>query len=226
MQSVLSFPPIGACIFDMDVLLINSEDIITLSMNQELEKYGRPVFTRGRQIFLLFEVGVADSINSDTFYNWDNLTISREQFTPLASGTKTHIYELKTSKPKNQRLLSFFQADRGVLGDGPWVQKGRGKPAPYIYQASALYISSQKPISPNECLRRAGTRVVWIPHPDLAAEYQSIQKDVLAGQTEMNVETHFSIILVFFEVVFVLQNTVDILTALSSPGYNRYPKCK
>ncbi|RYC63278.1 hypothetical protein CHU98_g2912 [Xylaria longipes] len=136
MQSVLSehcqsFPPIGACIFDMDVLLINSEDIITLSMNQELENSPVNCGECGAKIELA-----------------------------LASGTKTHIYELKTSKPKNQRLLSFFQADRGVLGDGPWVQKGRGKPAPYIYQAALQSINSildsassaEKPISPNECL--------------------------------------------------------------------------
>jgi pseudouridine-5'-monophosphatase len=50
---------------------------------------------------------------------------------------------------------------------------------------------------PNECLvfedsvagveagRRAGMRVVWVPHPDVAVEYQARQKDVLAGRTGM-----------------------------------------
>ncbi|KAJ5176976.1 HAD-like domain-containing protein [Penicillium canariense] len=53
------------------------------------------------------------------------------------------------------------------------------------------------PISPSECLvfedsvagveagRRAGMRVVWVPHPDVAAEYQASQKDILAGKTGM-----------------------------------------
>lgn len=48
---------------------------------------------------------------------------------------------------------------------------------------------------PGECLvfedsvagveagRRAGMRVVWVPHPDLAIEYQAMQKAVLAGRT-------------------------------------------
>ncbi|KAI0449879.1 HAD-like domain-containing protein [Xylaria acuta] len=239
-DTATSFPPIRACIFDMDGLLINSEDIITLCTNEVLEKYGRPVFTRSMRAQLM---GVPDSTNSDTFHNWANLPISREQFArelkeqmrlsfpdceplpgaerilsnlscargdpgakielALASSTKTHTYELKISKPRNQKLLSFFQADRRVLGDDPRVQQGRGKPAPDIYLAALQSINSsldsansaEKPIMPNECLvfedsiagveagRRAGMRVVWVPHPDLAGEYQSIQKDILAGRT-------------------------------------------
>ncbi|KAI0186699.1 HAD-like domain-containing protein [Xylaria flabelliformis] len=121
----------------------------------------------------------------------------------LASSTETPTYELKTSKPKNQQLLSNFQADRRVLGDDLRVQKDRGKPAPDIYLAALQSINSsldsgnlrEKPITPDECLvfedsiagveagRWAGMRVVWIPHPDIAVEYQSIQNDVLAGRT-------------------------------------------
>ncbi|KAI1741752.1 HAD-like domain-containing protein [Xylaria scruposa] len=238
--SKTGFPPIRACIFDMDGLLINSEDIITCCTNKVLKKHGRPIFTRSMRAQLM---GVPDSTSSDTFHNWANLSVSREQFArelkeqmrlsfpdceplsgaeeilsklscargesgakielALASSTKTPTYELKTSKPRNQQLLSFFQAGRRVLGDDPRVQKGRGKPAPDIYLAALQSINSsldstnftEKPITPNECLvfedsiagveagRRAGMRVVWIPHPDLAVEYQSIQKDVLAGRT-------------------------------------------
>jgi pseudouridine-5'-monophosphatase len=29
-------------------------------------------------------------------------------------------------------------------------------------------------------------RVVWVPHPDLAVEYQAREKDVLAGRTGMS----------------------------------------
>jgi pseudouridine-5'-monophosphatase len=36
-----------------------------------------------------------------------------------------------------------------------------------------------------EAGRRAGMRVIWVPHPDVAAEYQARQKDVLAGRTGM-----------------------------------------
>ncbi|KAI0553924.1 HAD-like domain-containing protein [Xylaria curta] len=237
--SKTDFPPIRACIFDMDGLLINSEDIITSCTNKVLKKYGRPVFTRSMRAQLM---GVPDSTSSDTFHNWANLPVSREQFArelkeqmrlsfpdceplpgaeeilsklscargesgakielALASSTKTPTYELKTSRPRSQQLFSFFQAGRRVLGDDPRVQKGRGKPAPDIYLAALQSINSsldstnftEKSITPSECLvfedsiagveagRRAGMRVVWIPHPDLAVEYQSIQKDVLAGR--------------------------------------------
>jgi pseudouridine-5'-monophosphatase len=34
-----------------------------------------------------------------------------------------------------------------------------------------------------EAGRRAGMRVVWVPHPDMAVEYREKQKLVLAGRT-------------------------------------------
>lgn len=118
----------------------------------------------------------------------------------LASSTKSHSYELKTSKPETKRLLSFFQFGRRVLGDDPRVRQG--KPAPDIYLVALQSLNSaagsgEKTIMPSECLvfedsvagveagRRAGMRVVWVPHPDVAVEYQARQKDVLAGRMAM-----------------------------------------
>ncbi|TVY25186.1 Uncharacterized protein LHYA1_G006085 [Lachnellula hyalina] len=234
------FPAVRACIFDMDGLLINSEDIITLSINHLLEKYGRPVLTRSIRAQLM---GVPDSTNGDVFHNWAKLPISREQFAresseqmrlhfpdceplpgaekllsnlrsarstssgdwielALASSTKSYSYELKTSKPETKRLLKFFRSDRRILGDDPRVRQGRGKPAPDIYKVAlqslnATADSGERAIMPNECLvfedsvagveagRRAGMRVVWVPHLDVAVEYQARQKDVLAGRTGM-----------------------------------------
>jgi pseudouridine 5'-phosphatase len=224
----------------MDGLLINSEDMITISTNKLLEKYGRPAFIPSIRAKLM---GVPDSTNGDIFHDWAKLPISREQFAressaqmrlhfpdceplpgaekllsnlsrsrsassgdriglALASSTKSHSYELKTSRPETKRLLSFFESDRRVLGDDPRVRQGRGKPAPDIYLVAlqtlnAAAESSEKAIMPNECLvfedsvagveagRRAGMRVVWVPHVDVAAEYQTRQKDVLAGRTGM-----------------------------------------
>ncbi|KAK5680157.1 hypothetical protein LTS10_007084 [Elasticomyces elasticus] len=118
----------------------------------------------------------------------------------LASSTKSQSYELKTSRPETKSLLSFFQAERRILGDDPRVRKGRGKPAPDIYlvalQALNASLASEiTPIKPHECLvfedsvagveagRRAGMRMVWVPHPDVAAEYETKQKAVLSGRT-------------------------------------------
>ncbi|GIC86401.1 putative HAD superfamily hydrolase [Aspergillus udagawae] len=236
-----NFPAVRACIFDLDGLLINSEDIITQSTNRLLETYGRPAFTPSIRAQLM---GIPDSTNSDLFHNWAKLPISREQFarelreemhlqfqncTPLpgaakllsnlsrarsassgdqielalASSTKSHTFELKISRPETKELLSFFPSNRRVLGDDSRVRHGRGKPAPDIYLVALQALnaganSDGKAILPSECLvfedslagveagRRAGMRVVWVPHPDLAVEYQGRQKEVLAGRTGMS----------------------------------------
>lgn len=118
----------------------------------------------------------------------------------LASTTKSLTYELKVSGPETNRLLSFFQSERRILGDDPRLGKGRGKPAPDMYLLALQSLNAaagpaEKPILPYECLvfedsvvgvtaaRRAGMRVVWVPHPDMAVEYQTRQKELLAGGT-------------------------------------------
>lgn len=232
-------PAIRACIFDMDGLLIDSEDVLTASVNQVLERHGRPPFTPSIRAQLM---GIPDSTNSDVFHEWATLPISREQFAleasaqmklnfpsckplpgaerllshlstarsassgedirlALASTTKKHSYELKTSSPETNRLLSFFQPDCRILGgDDPRVGKGRQKPAPDVYLVALGALnsasdSSERPIATEECLvfedsvagveaaRRAGMRVVWVPHPDIAIGHQTQLTQVLAGRT-------------------------------------------
>ncbi|KAL2128145.1 hypothetical protein VTI74DRAFT_9605 [Chaetomium olivicolor] len=239
MAPQVDFPAIRACIFDLDGLLINSEDMVTQSTNILLEKYGRPALTGSIRAQLM---GIPGSTNGDVFHNWAKLPISREQFAresseeirlhfqnckplpgaekllsdlsrargasgdrielALASSTKSASYELKTSKPETKRLLSFFQPSRRVLGDDPRLPQGRGKPASDLYlvalqSLNSVVESGKKVIMPNECLvfedsvvgveagRRAGMRVIWVPHPDLAAEYRPVHDEVLAGRTGM-----------------------------------------
>jgi pseudouridine-5'-monophosphatase len=122
----------------------------------------------------------------------------------LATSSTSASYKLKTSNQlETKQMMSYFQPDwRRVLGDDPRVRQGRGKPAPDIYLAAlqslnSALIPAEKPIMPSECLvfedsvvgveagRRAGMRVIWVPHPDLEAEYQPVQKAVLAGRAGM-----------------------------------------
>ena len=120
----------------------------------------------------------------------------------LASSTRTDTYQLKMSRPENKRLLDHFQSDRRVLGEDPRLRDGRGKPAPDIYLLALKTLnagldSGKTPIQPAECLvfedsvagveagRRAGMRVVWVPHPDAAVEYQERLKSVLAARSGM-----------------------------------------
>ena len=64
-MSITSVHAVRACIFDMDGLLINTEDIITVSTNKLLAKYGRPALTRSIRAQLM---GVPDSTNGDIWH--------------------------------------------------------------------------------------------------------------------------------------------------------------
>jgi pseudouridine 5'-phosphatase len=233
-----SFLQIQACFFDLDGLLINSEDITTLYTNELLRKYDRPPFTWSIRAQLM---GVPNATTGDVFYNWAKLPIPREQFDleldeqkrlhfpncmpipgaekllsnlshagPTSSGQKIQLalasssmsksYELKTTRSETKQLLNAFRTDRRILGDDPRIQHGRGKPAPDIYLAALDSVNAtadcyEHTITPEECLvfedsvagveagRRAGMHVIWVPHPELAAEYRGKQKDVLAERT-------------------------------------------
>lgn len=100
-----------------------------------------------------------------------------------------------------QELFSVFESHRRVLGDDKRIPPGRGKPLPDIYLLALKTINDslpdgEKPITPEECLvfedsvpgveagRRAGMRVVWVPHPMLKKEYEGREDEVLAGQTK------------------------------------------
>lgn len=61
--SMTTFPPVRACIFDLDGTLINSEDIYMQIYNNILHEYGKPDLTwsvnarmqsTGRKVSLLF----------------------------------------------------------------------------------------------------------------------------------------------------------------------------
>ena len=121
----------------------------------------------------------------------------------IALATSSHKvnYDLKTAHL--QDVFSVFPTKRQVLGDDPRIGAGRGKPAPYIYLVALETINAQlraegkeEEIRLEECLvfedavpgveagRRAGMRVVWVPHPGLANEFKGREEDVLAGLCE------------------------------------------
>lgn len=239
--SLSSFPPVRACIFDMDGLLINSEDAITDTLNELLEKYGRPLLTPEIRSRLM---GVPGSSEGSVFHDWAQLPVSRERFAqesrqlmrshfancvPLpgakellshlsrsrstalgisielavASTTTTEAYNLKMTRPETKALLETFSSERRILGDDPRVPSGRKKPAPDLYIVALAAINSTRPpgtheIKPNECIaiedsvagveaaRRAGMRVIWVPHPFIIDQYDDESTEaVLAGRSGM-----------------------------------------
>ena len=232
------FPPVRACLFDMDGLLLNTEDIYTQCADTVLQRHGRPPLPWSLKAKLM---GVPGSSNGDVFHAWANLPISREQYgreqkeeqrvhfpecqplpgverllsdlrrartasadgpcvqVALATSSERPNYDLKTSRPSTRAVLDLIPAAHKVLGDDPRVRKGRGKPAPDIYLVALQSINDGLPedvpqIEPRECLvfedsvigveagRRAGMRVVWVPHQKLVAEYVGKEGEVLAGR--------------------------------------------
>lgn len=114
------------------------------------------------------------------------------------SSNKAH-FEIKTGHLAN--LFSVFAPEHRILGDDPRIPKGRGKPSPDIYLLALKTINDSLPkketkIKPEECLvfedgipgvvagRRAGMRVLWVPHEGLAAQMVGREDLVLAGRSE------------------------------------------
>lgn len=102
-RSCYSLPAIRACIFDMDGLLINSEDIVALAINQLLEKYERPALTPSIRARLM---GVHDSSNGDLFHDYAQLPISREQWARESKENMRRLFPTCAPLPGAERLLS------------------------------------------------------------------------------------------------------------------------
>ncbi|KAK6612014.1 hypothetical protein H4I96_01227 [Botrytis cinerea] len=221
MSVKIESPPIRACLFDMDGLLINTEDMYTLCANHVLAKYNRPPLPWSIKAKLM---GVPGGSTSSVFIDWAQLPISKEQYAleqreqqklhfpsckPLpgvekllkdlstardVEGNKVHIalatssekynFGLKTSKEETRRLLEVLEK-----GERSW---GRSKSREGLAE-------NEEPIRPEECLvfedsvpgveagRRAGMKVVWVPHEGLLAEYKGQEKKVLAGRMGMRI---------------------------------------
>ncbi|OWP06863.1 hypothetical protein B2J93_3859 [Marssonina coronariae] len=71
------FAPVRACIFDMDGLLINTEDIYTECANMLLDRYQRPNLPWSVKAKFM---GVPGSSTGGPFYEWAQFPISREQY--------------------------------------------------------------------------------------------------------------------------------------------------
>ena len=118
----------------------------------------------------------------------------------IALATSSHEANFRLKTNHLTELFSVFETQRRVLGDDKRIPPGRGKPLPDIYHLALSTINDslpagETPITPEECLvfedsvpgveagRRAGMRVVWVPHPKLKEEYAGREPEVLAGST-------------------------------------------
>lgn len=110
-------------------------------------------------------------------------------------------FDIKTTNLKD--MFTVFSPHCRVLGDDPRIPKGRGKPLPDIWLLALKCLNEElqaedenaREITPEECLvfedsvpgvesgRRAGMRVIWVPHPGLLEVYKDRVDEVLAGRT-------------------------------------------
>ncbi|KXX74829.1 Pseudouridine-5'-phosphatase, partial [Madurella mycetomatis] len=71
------FPPVRACLFDMDGLLLDTEDLYTLCINLVLEKYQRPKLPWSIKAKLQGRPG---PVANKLFHDWAQLPITQEEY--------------------------------------------------------------------------------------------------------------------------------------------------
>ncbi|KAF2182247.1 HAD superfamily hydrolase [Zopfia rhizophila CBS 207.26] len=153
---------IRACLFDMDGLLIDSEDLYTICTNTVLHEHGRPDLPWSIKAQLQGRPGPQAQ---EIFHAWAQLPITREEFysrqtelqkehfpkaQPLpgvlellqrlkengihmALATSSHAGNFKLKSAHLPHLFSHFPDQHRILGDDKRIAPGRGKPCPDIW---------------------------------------------------------------------------------------------
>lgn len=239
---------IRACIFDVDGLLIDSEDLLTTAINTILSRYSYSHPRLSWSIKTQLQ-GRTLPESARLVIDWAGLPLTVDQFraelfvlqqelfqkTTLLPGAEkllTHLAKAKTAtgpdkekdyatkielaiatssqrnlyQIKTGRLSNVFDLIPGkhqVMGDDDRLQLGRGKPVPDIYLLALSDINAGRAendqIKPEECLvfedsvagveagRRAGMRVVWVPHGGLRELYQGREEEVWRGNLQSTI---------------------------------------
>ncbi|KAK0715598.1 HAD-like domain-containing protein [Lasiosphaeris hirsuta] len=103
------FPPVRACLFDMDGLLLDTEDLYTLCVNLVLEKYGRPKLPWTIKAKLQGRPG-PDATR--IFHDWAQLPISLEQYAKEFYALQAQHFPGTQPLPGIEKLLSDLARTR------------------------------------------------------------------------------------------------------------------
>lgn len=193
-------PPIRAALFDMDGLLINSEDLYTIATNMILARYNRPNLPWSIKAQLQGRPGPQAG---EIFFAWAQLPIQKEEYWKQDLELKTELFPscqplpgvldllegmkkggvhmaLATSSQKHMfalktthlpHMFEYFADEHKVLGDDPRIPHGRGKPAPDIYLLALKTL--------NETLRAKGEKEI---QPEECLVFEDSVPGVEAGR--------------------------------------------
>lgn len=109
-----SFPPVRACLFDMDGLLLDSEDKYSLCTNAILEKYGRPPMPWSIKAQLQGRPGPSAS---KIFFEWAKLPISKEQYMLEQTEYQEKLFPDCLPLPGVEELLEKLGRAKTVRGE-------------------------------------------------------------------------------------------------------------
>ncbi|KAJ0302635.1 hypothetical protein COL5a_001576 [Colletotrichum fioriniae] len=96
------FPPVRACLFDMDGLLLDTEDLYTACINIVLEQYGRPLLPWNIKAKLQGRPG-PDATR--IFHEWAQLPITHEEYHQKLSALQRQIFPSTKPLPGIPQLL-------------------------------------------------------------------------------------------------------------------------
>jgi pseudouridine 5'-phosphatase len=194
-------PPIRACLFDMDGLLIDSEDKYTVCTNAVLHHYGRPSLPWHIKAQMQ---GRPASTAGPIFTEWAHLPVGPDEYMQMVKEQQRIHFPtckplpgveelLRTLKERTEvemalatssvgynyelktghlgELFGLFEEESKILGDDTRIAKGRGKPAPDIYLLALETV--------NERLRRQGKKEVL---PEQCLVFEDSVPGVEAGR--------------------------------------------
>ncbi|KAL2794933.1 HAD-like domain-containing protein [Aspergillus keveii] len=110
-DGIKSFPPVRACLFDMDGLLIDSEDKYTDITNSILAKYGKGKLPWEIKAQLQ---GRPQPDAARIFHNWAQLPISNEEYMAQVSAQQAQIFPESQPLPGVPTLLQNLVATRNT----------------------------------------------------------------------------------------------------------------